>query len=66
MKKITSFVSLAAVFAALMVVEPAHAADQAQMMSTCNTYAARHTGLTTSNTETRQQTNWKKETRSDE
>lgn len=48
MKKLMSFVSLAATVAALLAVEPAQAADQSQMMSTCNTYAARHLGLTTS------------------
>lgn len=48
MKKITCLISLATAAAALMMVAPVHAADQSQMMSTCNTYAARHLGLTTS------------------
>ena len=39
---------LAAAFVAIGAGQPAIAADEAQMMSTCNTYAARHLGVSTS------------------
>ncbi len=48
MKSIAGFASVTVVLALFAGSESVHAADQAQMMTTCNTYAARHLGLSTS------------------